>query len=81
MQNDTEMVIAFLLFYAHCSNKCKEREAFGKKLVIFVAGCKKKRTSGCLIRKNREQFGGILVKMFPMALAYLGASPEARSVS
>lgn len=30
--------------------------------------------------KIREQFGDILVKMFPMALAYLGARPEARSV-
>ena len=49
MKNDTEMVIAFLLFYAHCSNKCKEREAFEKMLVILVARCKKKRT--------RDEFG------------------------
>lgn len=31
------MVVTFLLFYAHCSNKRKEREAFEKTLVIFVA--------------------------------------------
>ena len=91
------MVVAFLLFHAHCSNKCKEREAFKKILVVFVSRCKKKRTrdefggwylyeTNCpkntqnVSYKIREHFGGILVKMFPMALAYLGARPEARSV-
>ncbi len=36
------MVVTFLLFYAHCSNKRKEREAFEKTLVIFVAIIRKK---------------------------------------
>ena len=89
MQNDTEMVITFLLFYAHCSNKCKEREAFKIILVVFVSRCKKKRTrdefcgwylyeTNCpkntqnvsykIMPKNREQFGDIWVKMFPMGV-------------
>ena len=51
MQNDIEIVVTFLLFYAHCSNKRKEREAFEKTLMIFVA--------------IREHLGLILMKMFP----------------